>query len=177
MAGPVFKYQIKIDPSPVKLAALIGGLGKEFNDWRPAWRRLAPHMAAGIAENFQTQGGAIGESWPPLTDRYVTRKARGGGGRATLVLSGKLLAEATSPQGVVSMTGIALRFGTSIPYSRAMNFGFTPKGGRGGVPRRPFMGWNQNMKDAALEAMNDHASDLLDRAAKRIDELRAAGGR
>lgn len=160
-------YRVKfvVDPSPLAMAKVIGGLGKEFSDWRPAWRRLVPHLAAGIRQNIDSRGSTLSRPWPATHPRYAQRKARRGFGRIDLVLSGKLVAEATSPNSVVSMTPRRVSFGTQLPYARAVQFGKGKKSGRS------FMGWNSRMLQHAREIMNDHAATLIARASDRISRL------
>lgn len=157
-----FRRRFVVNPSPVALSKILGGLGPEFRDWRPAWRRLVPVIASGIAENISSRGASIGVPWAPVDARYARRKASEGKGRLDLFVTGWLIDDVTSPDSVVALTPRRLSFGTQTnPYARAVNF----------AGRKRFMGWNQRMEIGAALIMDDHARALIAKASARIAAL------
>jgi hypothetical protein len=160
-----FRFRIRANPSPAAISKILGGLGEEFSDWRPAWQRMVPTLADGILENIDTRGASLGETWPAERDRYVRRKARQGFGRMELYRTGTLVSQLSPASGVRRMGRRSVSFGTKVPYGRAVNFG------RNGARGRRFMGWSPRMKTAAEMVMHEHAQALLSKAAARIASL------
>lgn len=55
--------------------ALIGTL----SDYSEAWQKVAADVLAPVmAQQFETEGAALGEPWAPLLDATVKRRKRGG---------------------------------------------------------------------------------------------------
>lgn len=162
---------MRIDPSPGSLSKIAGGLGKDLSNYRPAWRLIAPIIAAGIARNIQSRGGALGETWPRENRNYQRRKAREGKGRVELVVSGKLLADMTTLAGIQSMTAKRLVFGTKQKYARAVNFGFATDRGKTQIRPRKFAGWNDSMKQEAGEVLDLFVRELLVAASDRLKNV------
>jgi len=166
-----FSYRIEVDPSPIKIARILGGLGKEYKNWRPAFVRMAPVLLDGLADNIKSKGGNLDEKWDPPNEEYQRRKSRLGHGRTDLVVSGKLLEEVTQQSSnSVRMTGKSLSVGTSLPYAPAVNFGRHANR----IGRRVFMGWSLRMKADSIRIMNEHSRMLLDRAAQKMNALKRA---
>lgn len=168
-----FNLGITVNPSPEKLAQAFGVASKRFGDFRPAFRRIAPHLARGLAQNIRSRGASIGESWPSTeagwAAEYQKRKQRGGYGAQSLLRSRMLYNQLTSPTaGVLSMGRKVLRFGSDLPYARAINFGSGANSNR----RRMFMGWSDQMKNAAESELSAYVHELL---AMLADDIR--GGR
>lgn len=50
-----------------------------ISDWTPAWEKvIADVLTQAIAEQFESEGGALGEPWEELKDTTVERRVRGG---------------------------------------------------------------------------------------------------
>lgn len=170
-----FAYRITIDPSPLKLARILGGLGKDFKNWKPAFQKIAPAIVAGIGANIRSRGAALGMRWKPVDSDspYLRRKVREGFGRAELVATGALMREiTTASRSSLNITARSLRYGTSLPYAPAVNFGRQggsfKRGRQTGIKARWFMGWNDAMKASAIRELNTHAHELLSRAARQF---------
>jgi phage gpG-like protein len=166
-----FKLRLRVNPSPAAIARVLGELGKDFRDYRPVWRLLAPIIAYGMAQSIQARGAALGESWPQESRAYARRKAREGKGRVELAVSGKLIADMTSAGSVLGISARRLTFGTRLPYARAVNFGFTTKGGKTQIRARKFAGWTEYMKRGAAELFDIFAKERLKEASAAIASL------
>lgn len=170
-------FRVKVTPSPIALARLIKDLPKEFQDWRPAWEEMADALTIGIRDNFTGGGSALGVSWKRLDREYAKTK---GGGKADLILSRTLKNAVTDPARVkFTKTKFALGvLGGKVPYARAQQKGTPPAGATGqrtrGIPARPFMGWNERMKNSASEIMARRAEDLLRKMAAELRKRDAA---
>ncbi len=169
-----FNFGVTINPSPAELAKRFGIATKRFSDYRPAFRLIVPHLATGIGQNIKTRGASIGETWPSQGASwhlaYLRRKQRGGYGVADLILTRRVYNQVTSPtEGLLSMGRMSVRFGSDLPYARAVNFGMAAKGAR----RRMFMGWSAQMKADTEEILDEYTRLLLEELA---DEVNRAGG-
>lgn len=162
-----FGKAIGVHPSLKAFSRAFGvKIPKELNDWRPAWRRLLPFMARGIAQNIQGQGSPIGEKWADGSRDYELRKQREGYGRLELVRTGRTVAQLTSPSRAVSLTKRSVSHGLrgkKWQHVAALNFGRKLKGAR------PFMGWNRGMINAASNIMTEHAQWTLDRIVRSLN--------
>lgn len=162
-----FRLRLTTTPSPEQIAREFRRLGDEFDDWKPAWRALAPGLAQGLAANIASRGALIGNRWRPIRPKYARRKARKGWGATDLVVTGRTVAQATSPtEGVISLTKRQVKFGVRSVYARKLQFG----------RNRWFVGWNDGMQAAAIEAMTMHAESLLRLAAQRMNAAATASG-
>lgn len=165
-------FKLTVDPSPALLAKAYGLAAKEFSDWRPAWKRMIPHLQQGIRRNFSSRGGALGNAWPSVDPAYDVRKRREGGGRAQLVLTGAMFRDATGPSAVQKITKSHIEYGIDThPQARSLNFGRTRSGSGRRVKKKPFMGWNPQMDAALLRETDDHARFLLNKLADTIERL------
>jgi len=130
----------------------------KLKDWRPAWKRLLPHLADGLRDNINSQGGRLGRSWAPLTMAWRRRKQRLGKGRAPLVFSGKLLSLVSSPRrGKRSLTKKRLKFGPNKKYQFVQHFGDK----RGNLPEREYIAWNTKMDKRRQQIMDQHMVKAL----------------
>lgn len=168
-----FNFGVTVNPSPAQLAKAFGVASKRFGDYRPAFRVIVPHLAAGIGQNIKSRGATIGETWPSQSASwhaaYLRRKQRGGFGVADLILTRRVFQQVTSPtEGLLSMGRMTLRFGSDQPYARAVNFGMRSKGAR----RRMFMGWSEQMKRDTEEILDQYTRLLL---GELVDDVNSAG--
>lgn len=155
-----------VDPSPKQIARELGSLSRSFSDWKPAWRALLPILADEMRATLEGEGVPIGARWPELDPETLKRRTRAGirgQGRMALQSTGRLLATVSSPSaGLRRMTGTQLRFGPNERYQFVQHFGSK----RRGIPARPFIGWTPRGERAAIDAMDQRARALLDRAAQ-----------
>lgn len=182
-----FRQRIFIDPSPVKIAKILGGLGTEFEDWKPVWREVRHVLANGLKQVYLQEGAPLDAGrWPPQDTTYLNRKRREGWGLEPLIRTGKTIAQAISPtRGVLSRRKNALVFGVKGPQVRAIQFGFrltryvsTPGRAetrirRSRVRGRPFVGWSDVMRSRTFDLMNKYARRKLDELSARLNRLGA----
>lgn len=72
-----------------EVAKMLNDLGLEVKDLRPAMQDVGKYLKGFFAgEVFASRGGAIGERWPRLSNRYATQKAKKYPGRPMLVRTG-----------------------------------------------------------------------------------------
>ena len=113
-------FRFNISPPPGRLAELFGESAKEFTDFRPAWPLVFRRVMQGIARNVSTRGASLGFPWPGLKNKYyLARKARMGWSRAEMKATGRLLGSV----GPISQGRRFLKVGTSVPYSKAIQWG------------------------------------------------------
>ena len=166
----LLRFEVK--PSPDEIARRFGHLSKEFKDYRPAWKRLAPRIAREVRRIFSSKGGLLGERWPPHVKpkdkpesvSYIHRKQKAGFGRAEmLVRTGRMMHMATSPtRGLLANRPSFMRFGVKGPQVRAMNFGSLRS--KKNIPKRPFIGVTKGMEIAGVEEIGRHVDFLLKKA-------------
>lgn len=125
------RVSFQVKPSPAALERAYTGAAEAFQDWRPALRKIAPLIAAGIGANIATQGATSGEgSWPRLNETYLHRKLRAGFAPIPMIRTGGLAAEATKTRPVslgkkhVSMgiRGDLAKRGAWLQFKRGMWF-------------------------------------------------------
>ena len=74
-----------------ELSRRLQNIGEGIKDWTPAFREASEELAGIFAnEVFDTKGGTIGESWKPLTPRYLSQKLKQGYPADPLVRTGKM---------------------------------------------------------------------------------------
>ena len=151
-------WRIEVKPDPKQIERAFGELSRKLMDWRPAFTRLIPVIAAGERAIFNSKGSVIGEPWHAVTEMYARRKERKGGGRLQNFLTGALRGELTSRAGVLSMTKKKLTFGTDLPYARAIHFG----------QKNRLIGWTNEMQERAREIFAEQAEALMQQAAAAI---------
>jgi hypothetical protein len=166
-------FRIEISPSPAAIEKEFGHLGAEFTNWRPAFEAAVPDVIAGARGILASRGGALGQSWRPVTAAYARRKARGTTGKAgvssrgrvlDMWLSGRLRHQLSSRAGVLRITKRALVFGTTLPYARAAQYG----------QGRRVLGWTEDMKRRVTEHLGARGRYLTELAAQRMSSRRAA---
>lgn len=74
-----------------ELSRRIGEIGKEIQDWTPAFKQAASDLKQ-VYENdvFSTEGSEVGEHWKPLSSRYLARKVAQGYPPDILIRTGKM---------------------------------------------------------------------------------------
>ncbi len=69
----------------------LRGIRESMGDWRPAFRKVARELKDTFANDvFQTEGGAVDESWSPLSPKYLAQKRAQGFSGGTLIKTGKM---------------------------------------------------------------------------------------
>lgn len=167
----VTTFRIEIDPSPKKLASLFGDrVPKLMKDYRPAWRQLLPVLAQEMSKTIESEGKNLGVRWAPLKRGTVARKKRAGQSGAALQGTGRLLAQVSSKtKGKVSLTRTKVVFGPNKDsYKFIQNFGSR----RRGLPARQYIGLTRNMRESALNFMDDLVGQRLDKIASEFERLR-----
>jgi len=94
MAGKYLTFSIEGD---VQLSRNLLLLSERVKDWTPAFKETADTLKK-IFQNdvFETQGGAIGESWSPLSRAYAQQKAKKYGNKGILQATGQMRAGFTT---------------------------------------------------------------------------------
>jgi len=164
-----WNIDVEIDPPIADIVRQYDTLREKLRDLRPAWSALVPQLRREMGRHFMSGGSATGTPWPPLKESYAARKTRSGlftkSGRkrkrvrntaATLVLTGKLLTHLTT-KGVLSNTKRTLRFGVSLPYARAVNFGSKNQN----IAQRPVVVATDRIRMLAKQAINNRIDQVL----------------
>jgi phage gpG-like protein len=83
-----------------QLSRVLRGIELELQDFRVPLQNIANNLTKVFSEDvFQTQGGAIGVSWKPLSPVTLARKARLGQSSQPLVATGAMQASFGSTVG------------------------------------------------------------------------------
>lgn len=74
-----------------QLSRRLRNIGDSVKNWQPAFDKATKRLKD-IFENdvFNTQGGAIGEAWSPLSRAYAAQKAKRYGNRGILEATGRM---------------------------------------------------------------------------------------
>ena len=148
MAGATFEWDW--DHVETELERLLD----RNHDYAPAWQKVAIQAERSVGMNFRAQGRPA--KWAPLKPKTLaSRRLRGKGGKI-LQDNGPLKASVTANAAIKRITAQKMEYGTNLVYAATHQFG------RGRIPARPFLRW----QDADLEI------------AKRIfmEHLRQGGG-
>jgi hypothetical protein len=182
-------FKIEVNPPIHQLAAAYAAVGIDVGDFKPAWSRLAPRLAAEIRHILDSNGSAMGPGvpWPPLDPKYLNRRRNEGFGSTPLLRTGRLRGQITSAtNGIQKFDKKRLSFGAELRYARAVFFGFKSAARVGGTKvnksgltggdryvgakyvqgntrRRRYLGWNYANKAAATEEVNRHLEDCAKR--------------
>lgn len=74
-----------------QLSRRLQGIKEGFGDWRPAFEKTAKYLVDVFANDvFSSNGGAIGESWKPLSPTYLAAKRKAGYPADILVRTGTM---------------------------------------------------------------------------------------
>lgn len=122
-------------------------------DMRPIWQVVQREVMAGIDEIFESEGKEglpSGESWPPLKSRYAAKKKQEVGDRKILVYTGVMQASIQ----VERMTSNSLKITARDPKAPLHHFGGKIPGGKGTMPRRPFMFISDDTQKTIMEALD-----------------------
>jgi len=104
------------------------------SDMRPVWAIVKTEIFDGISEIFDEEG-LPGEPWKPLNRRYAAKKRAEVGDRGILVYTGVMKASIQ----VERETSNSLKITAKDPKAPLHHFGGPIPGGKGTMPRRPFM--------------------------------------
>lgn len=184
-------------PRVQEIERLLRELGKDLQDFRPAWRRISKEvLLPAVAKAFSTKTSPDGEKWAPRSPEYAMR-AKG----SLMSAKGKLLKSATKEGG----GSLAVRkfgkkralIGTDIAYGLPLQWGYGKKsrsssralaraeasgrarrsrsgGKRSDVPARPFIAWSATMRVRSSSILIEYLEQLV---AKRAGNLSSAGGK
>lgn len=123
-------------------------------DMRPIWKIAKAEIMAGIDVIFESEGKEglpPGESWPPLNRRYTARKKMElGGERGILIYSGVM----HSSIQVERETSNLLKITARDPKAAIHHYGRSIPGGKGQMPRRPFMVITDEAQQKITDALN-----------------------
>lgn len=113
----------------------IATMGTRAMAMQPAFGVIRELILKGFAANFDSEGGAFGEAWPPLAESTIKRK----GNSNVLEETGKLRAALMGGTGRRSRAGASRLTvgidGRSLYYAR-----FAQGGTEAGEPKRPIVG-------------------------------------
>lgn len=146
----MIKLDFKMDPSPDVLAKSFRSLRSEMRDWRDAWRDLLPVVSQDQKASF----GALAGMWPALKQASIRRK---GGGRETLVMTGRLRRSLGKK---LSLRKMSLRVGTSLKYAAPHQFGSRKQG----IPARPFIALDEKMQGKIKASLRTELAKKIARA-------------
>lgn len=74
-----------------QLSRRLRGISEGMNDWRPTLKKTAKELVQ-IFENdvFKTEGNVLGETWDPLSPRYLAKKRADGYSSKPLIRTGAM---------------------------------------------------------------------------------------
>lgn len=181
---------LRIESEGLKeIDALLREIPKQFQDYRPAFRKISEWiLLPSIRNAFRSGQSQDGEKWAPV-------KKHGG---QPLVDTGKLRDAVTKDGGgggaQRSFGKKVAKVGTTLGYGLALNYGYgsasrsathakrsgtearrSRSGGkRSAMPARSFIGWNDTMRSQATEIMVLHLKSIV--AAIQSGTAAKAGG-
>ena len=141
---------VKTSPDPARWAKELGRLPRQFDDWRKAWRTLAPVVKQGHKSAFSSKGQTIGSPWPAGDPEYMARK----GNRAQLVLTGGLAADVRRGQTAIDKDSLAVT---------VRHKAIRPLHSRG----YRLVGWSASMRRGALRVLSEFVGRHLEAASRR----------
>jgi len=128
----------------------IEKVAKVSRDMKPIWRVVQKEVMAGIDEIFEKEGSLQEGDWPKLKERYAKKKKEAVGDRGILVYSGVMQASIQ----VERMTSNSLKITAKDPKAPLHHFGGKIPGGKGTMPRRPFMYMTDDTQKRIIEALS-----------------------
>lgn len=153
-----------------QLGGIYLGIDQQFQaiSYKPAMEQTEQDLAAEHAERWPRAVSPDGTPWPALAESTVKRK-----GHSRILVDTTLLSESVinpeHPQHVREVLDTGLTFGTAVPY------GIFHQQGGPKLPRREFLGMNEESVDQVANRVADHAvANLLGRighAAPRLPRL------
>lgn len=183
-------------PRVQEIDRLLRELGKDLQDFRPAWRRIAKEvLLPAVARAFSSKTSPDGTKWAERTKGYEDRA-----GGSLMELKGRLRKSVTADSGSLSVRKFGKKFalvGTDIDYAVPLQWGYgaksrsssaaltraeasgrarrksRSKGRRSDVPERPFIAWSATMRVRSSTILLEFLEQLV---AKRATDLVPAGG-
>jgi|LakMenEpi03Aug12_release.lakeMendotaPanAssembly.Ray.scaffolds.fasta_scaffold281350_2 phage gpG-like protein len=143
--------RIDVEVRVEKVQNLIDDVNERCIDARPVFRWAQQVLKKTFAENFTSQGLAVG-GWSPLDAEYAAWKARDLPGRPTLVRSGELfrsISELSDPS-VNEINRLSATFGTGVKYAGFHQYG-TSK-----MPKRQILFIPQSFADEFAEKLANY---------------------
>ena len=158
----VFKVELETPRIVRAIPKALRTLRGELLDYREAFKEMPPILAAGIAQNIGTKGGAINERWKQSDEEYKDRKKKAGKGSKQFIFSGDVKNQVTAPRGgKVRIAKRTLTWGTKkLPYARALNF-----------KKLAYWGLSDQIKVKIQNIMDKWSVRKLDRATQILDAL------
>lgn len=127
----------------IQLSKVFLRISTAIQDWTPALSKSAEDLIEILSYDvFETEGGAIGAVWAPLSIEYAKQKERNWPGQGILTASGLMRDSFTS---IVDSTSLTI--GNSAEYFK-FHQSSAP---RTKLPRRVMLRLNQDMKDMVVK--------------------------
>lgn len=139
--------------------AELDKLGQDFAAapaMRDLDRQIREALYRGIRANFMDGSGPDGSPWPPHKPSTIRRH----GPHPLLILSGALLASATSESGkgsFVEVTDNEITIGVKLPYAKAQQFGRSEIN----LPPRPYYGIPDSIGAEVESLLRDYYLGVL----------------
>ena len=113
---------------------------------REVWDSIGEQLKIQTEKRYEAEVDPDGNAWTPLSEKYQKRKAKKANYQKLLQYSGNLLdtlAYQTDDYGV--------KFGSNKIYARTHQYGDADRG----IPKRAFLGINEENKKAIVEELFD----------------------
>jgi phage gpG-like protein len=141
-----------------------------LNDFRPIWPNVIAEFYAIETEQFETEGGAGGQRWTPLSPLYSEYKERVFPGQPILQAEGDLRASLTDPEAagaILQPREDELVIGTSVPYALAHQRGTRH------MPRRPPINFSEVQRRRIQKAIQAGLVRFVREAGFAVEERAA----
>ena len=141
-------------PGAAQLARRLQRWGTAIEDARPAFEQMRTYLNRGEAQVFDSQGSALGHSWPKAAEPERKTDPR------LLVATGALRASlaAQTSESTFLATPTELRFGTRVPYAH-----FHETGIPGRLPARPMIGMPSQIARELVNIMHRYSVEQAER--------------
>lgn len=143
--------RIHVDSDQVE--AMLRELDNRMKDYKPVFRKAAIYMEGSIGKNFRAQGRPT--KWAPLKPKTLAARRKKGSGAKILQDSGLLKASVTSNLEIKRMTKLEYEFGTAKIYAATHQYG------RGKIPARPFLLFQDSDEKAIRRIFEDHLKEAF----------------
>ena len=158
-------WNLRIGIKHHELMRVLNEAGDELASTKVPLAKFAEYLAGEAQDSFSNQETPEGKAWPmKRTERLQ--------GRATLVLTGKMMNTVTNVNsGIISLTRKKLRYGVKdMPRAIAHNFGRKKRSRRGvsNVPPRKFLAMTEETRQALIDIVSDWQRETITRANRRM---------
>lgn len=137
----------------VELSRRLSGMAVMVEDWSPAFEQAVEDLKQVFSGPvFDTQGGAVDETWSPLSRAYALRKALEYPDKGILEASGKMRNSFMSKFDASSAT--LWNAATYFKYHQSNQ-------PRTKMPRRVMMKLTENLKQLVVEDFNVYMRDSI----------------